>query len=259
MKKVILLSALYLAACTVLIAQNQKTSPAPRIPDGTILPVQLSTALSVEKSAQSQVISGRIAQDVLLENGAKLRARTKVLGHVVRVTQGNPSQITITFDKIQISKEKFLTVTTNLRALASYLEVNSATMPIMSPDSGTPWVWWNTQQVGGEDLYGSGPLARGDEIVGHWTTGGAVAKVCATETCRCPIDDSDREQALWVFSTDACGVYGYRNLAIEHAGRTNPLGEITLSFTNRKLTIRAGSGMLLRVNNSPLLGAHLTP
>jgi hypothetical protein len=59
-----------------------------------------------------------------------------------------------------------------------------------------------------------------------------------------------RAQSLWLFSTDACGVYGYNDVTIEHAGRTSPEGEITLRSTNPSLKIRAGSGILLRVDQS---------
>jgi hypothetical protein len=67
--------------------------------------------------------------------------------------------------------------------------------------------------------------------------------------CRGAIDGNDRPQALWLFSADACGVYGYRHLKIEHAGRTNPIGEITLSAERGEINIRGGSAMLLRVNS----------
>ncbi|HEY4878521.1 MAG TPA: hypothetical protein VIH97_05325, partial [Candidatus Acidoferrales bacterium] len=59
-----------------------------------------------------------------------------------------------------------------------------------------------------------------------------------------------REQALWLFSTDACGVYGYSGVLVERAGRSTPTGQITLSSTDPNLKIRGGAGMLLRVNMS---------
>ncbi len=253
MRKVVLLSTFYLLTSTVLFAQNHKASYLSRIPDGTILPVQLNTTISLAKVESGQAISARIAQDVPLENETKLRAGTKVLGNIIGVTRGNPSRITLTFDKIEYSKSELLFVVMNLRALASYLEIDTASIPTTGPDRGTPPAWWNTVQVGGEALYGNGPLARGDQVLGHWVAGGAVGKIEANGKCRGEAADNAREQALWVFSTDACGIYGYPNLAIEHAGRTTPVGEIILSSTNPHLKIRAGSGMLLRVDSSSLV------
>ena len=215
MNKIVLLPAFYVLTSTVLFAQNHKASYPSRIPDGTILPVQLNTTIALAKVESGQAISARIAQDVPLENETKLRAGMKVLGHVIGVTRGNPSRITLTFDKIQYSKSELLFVVMNLRAVASYLEIDTASIPTTGPDRGTPSVWWNTVQVGGEDLYGGGPLARGDQILGHWVVGGAVGKIEANGKCRGEVDDNAREQALWVFSTDACGIYGYPNLAIE--------------------------------------------
>jgi hypothetical protein len=111
--------------------------------------------------------------------------------------------------------------------------------------------------VGGEALYGSGPLTRGEQVVGHWVWGGgAVGQVEENGKCRSEVAGNGREQSLWLFSTDACGVYGYSDVAVEHAGRTSPDGEITLTSTNPNLKIRAGSGILLRVNKSSPTDAH---
>ncbi|MGB8521855.1 MAG: hypothetical protein WCD43_02720 [Candidatus Acidiferrales bacterium] len=251
MKKIVLLLAVFLAAVSVLHAQNQGKSYSIGILDGTILPVQLSSTISLDKAVPGQAISARTAQEVSLENGVVLRRGTKVLGHIIRVTPGTPSRIALTFDKVEYSKSSSLAVTTNLRVLASTLEIDSASVPETGPDRGTPAVWWNTVQIGGEGLYGSGPLMRGEQVVGHWVwSGGAVGQVEANGKCRGEVAGITREQSLWLFSTDACGVYGYSDVTIEHAGSTSPEGEITLTSTKPNLKIRAGSGILLRVDKS---------
>jgi hypothetical protein len=176
------------------------------IHNGTILPIQLSSTISLAKAAPGQTISARIAQDVPLENGV-LRRGTRISGHIVAVTVGNPSRIAFTFDKIEYSKSDSVSVETNLRVLASNLEIDSASTPTTGSDRGTPEVWWNTVQVGGEALYGSGPLMRGDQILGQWVAQGlsarlkltesAVAKLLATLTSRL-CGDSPRMLAAYM-------------------------------------------------------------
>jgi hypothetical protein len=88
-------------------------------------------------------------------------------------------------------------------------------------------------------------------VVGEPVFGGVLVTLRPAEgkPCRGAIDDTNRPQALWLFSSDACGVYGYAQVEVAHAGRTKPVGQIVLSSTDgRDLIVRAGSGMLLRVN-----------
>jgi hypothetical protein len=63
-------------------------------------------------------------------------------------------------------------------------------------------------------------------------------------------DSNDQEQALWVFSTTACGAYGFEDLKILHTGSTAPFGQITLE-SPKDILIRGGSGWFLLVNATP--------
>ena len=66
--------------------------------------------------------------------------------------------------------------------------------------------------------------------------------------CRGELEGNDSPQALWVFSTDARGVYGIEHLNIVDAGRADPVGKIVLASETRNVKLKNGDGLLLRVN-----------
>ena len=230
-----------------LFAQNT-------IPAGTIVPVALNSSLNSRKVKSGQVITARVMQDVPLP-GSTIHAGAKVVGRVIDVKPANGAsgaQISFRFDTLMVSKRR-IPITTNLRAAASMMAVEAAQLPESGPDRGTSQNAWTTDQIGGEVVYrGGGPVADGLRSVGEPTYGGVLVHVSAKpgSPCRGEIEGNDRLQALWVFSSDACGVYDFADLAIVHAGRTNPVGEITLASDKGEVNIRAGSGMLLRVNKT---------
>lgn len=226
---------------------------AQTIPPGTILPVELNSSLRSNKSHLGQAISARIMQDLPLAGGLKIRAGARVLGHVIAVTPATanaPASMSFTFDHVAYGKQS-LPVVTNLRALAGMMEVEQAQVPQTGPDRGTSPDTWTTIQIGEEVAYHGAAVTQGVRDVGRSLVGGGVlAPISARpgSSCRGVIGESDQPQAFWVFSSDACGIYGYPNVALTHAGRTNPSGQITLQSLAGDLNIRSGSGLLLRVN-----------
>jgi len=223
------------------------------IPAGTILPLRLNSALNSKKSKAGQAISATLMQDVPLAPQSTIHAGTKVMGHVVDVipaTTTSGARISFRFDTIEISKQK-VPITTNLRALASMMEVHEAQLPQSGPDRGTSENAWTTVQIGGDVVYrGGGPVAHGLEVVGTPTAKGVLCRVRANTSAKCrgETDGNDLPQALWVFSADACGAYGFPDLTIIHAGRSSPFGEVALGSTRGDFEVRSGSGMLLRVS-----------
>ena len=223
------------------------------IPPGTIIPIRLGS-LSSEKSKPGDAIKARIMQDVPLGNGSKLRAGAKVFGRIIAVTpstMATKATLTLKFDTVVQGKDS-APVLTNLRAMASTLEVEFAQTPTTGPGESDVYDWLPTVQVGGEVVYGKGgEVYRGDRVVGRATYDGVLAQVNPNEdaNCRGPIDGNDRPQAFWVFSSDACGAYGFPYVTIGHEGRTDPRGEIVLVSEHGPVKIRSGSGMLLRVQH----------
>jgi hypothetical protein len=238
-----------------LSAPDAGTNSAIVVPSGTILPVRLNTSLSSAKSKPRQVISGRIMQDVPLPNGLKIREGSVLEGHVVEVVPGNSTigpRISIQFDKLRSSHET-IPITTSLRAVAGTMEVAAAQIPQSGVGEGDVYDWLTTTQIGGDVKYGvGGPVTtqkNASQIVGSGVEGGVLSRVSAKEgtKCRGAIDGNDSPQALWVFSSNACGAYGLEQIRIVHAGRTQPTGVIVLASPASALKISAGTAMLLRV------------
>jgi hypothetical protein len=222
------------------------------IPPGTILPVALNSSLNSRKAKVGQVITARVMQDVPLPQGT-IRAGSKVIGHITKVKPADTTsggELSYRFDTLVTGKQR-VPITTNLRALASMMAVEQAQLPESGPDRGTSQNAWTTDQIGGEVVYrGGGPVANGLMPVGEPTSNGVLVHLSAKpgSKCRGDIEGNDRLQATWVFSSDACGVYDIPNLEIAHSGRTNSVGEITLASTKGEVSVRAGSGMLLRLD-----------
>ncbi len=221
------------------------------LPPGTILAVSLNGSLNAAKVHAGQPISATLMQSI---PGSPIHRRARVLGHVVQVstTANGQTSLEIVFNAVE-SHGRRIPLQASLRALASRNAVEAAQVPeIMSSRGMTPDTW-PTTQIGGDQVYrGGGPVARGDTAVGTPTPYGilAVPQPQAGQPCRGVVDGNRRPQALWLFSTDACGIYGYPHLRIQHAGRTDPRGQIVLSTGKGKLNLYSGTGMLLRVQGS---------
>ncbi len=247
-------------ASTFFLALATGLSAAHQIPAGTVLPVRLNSTVSSATSHAGEIITARIMQDVPLSGDGTLRAGMKVIGHVVNVTaasQTSPASISLAFDTLEARGEK-IPITTNLRAIASFVAVEQAQVPAAGPDRGTPEYAWTTVQIGGEAVYRGGGHVEGiNGTVGEPVAGGVLVHLQANSEggCRGPINANDSVQALWVFSSNACGAYGLPNLTIRHMGRTGPVGDITFDSTKGPVNIARGAGLLLRVNAPGSSGA----
>lgn len=227
------------------------------VPAGTVIPVELRSAIKVNKSQPGQPITAKVAQDVPLGNGTRIKAGSLVTGEVVAVSQArnsNPATITLRFDKVEVAGQP-TPIATDLRAVASPLEVESAQTQTSGDDRGTSGQWaWSVEQIGGNDVsyredgtVDSGVTPVGKPVyAGNW---GILATPASdpSEGCRGAVAGNYRPQALWVFSHDACGVFGY-DATIADAGRRNPQSGIVIASNEHNFQLRSGSAMLLRVN-----------
>ncbi len=243
------MKCLWLLAAILALPAAVKAQDA--LPAGTILPISLDKSIDASKVHPGQQIQGEIMQNI---PGTPVRRGAKVLGHVVgaKSLASGQAKLEICFDTVK-SHRQTIPIKTNLRALASYLEVEEAQIPEDMSSRGLTPETWTTQQIGGDQVYrGGGPVAVGLTTVGEPTSYGALGdpRVLPGSSCRGVVAGATRPQAFWLFSTDACGIYGYPNLRIEHAGRTDPVGTIVFASDHGKLLLRIGSGILLRVQGN---------
>ena len=226
------------------------------LPVGTALPVMLSSGINAKSAKVGQKIEGRIMQDVPISSNFVIKKGARVIGKLISV-QG-PKQITVQFTELQQDK---LTIPLNvsLRALAAAADVFQAAIPVgaSTSESSDEWV---TQQVGGDFVFrGRGYVSSPQGKVGRWNGNGVWGRLDLGPDCS-DADINKDEQSLWVFSTSACGTYGYeKKLTISHDGHTAPLGEITLTSTGKNLEVRGGSGLMLLVNPAGKGGTAAQP
>ncbi len=239
------LAAGFLCSVTVLAAQD--------LPAGTTLPVMLSSTLDAKKDRPGETIEGKTMQEVSLPSGVTIKRGAKVTGHILAVTKPGSagSRITLQFDQLE-DEGKAVALSVSLRAVASMYSVSQAQNPLNVDSTYLGANSWTTRQVGGDVVNrGRGLVGSGSGIVGKWTGSGVWGKLTPAPERGCPASDgNDQEQALWVFSTSACGVYGSGSLKLEHAGRTAPVGQVVLE-SSQDVRLRGGSGWLLLVNAPP--------
>jgi hypothetical protein len=249
---------LFLLIALLLIAEGL----AQEIPAGTLLPVQLNRDIRVGKSPAGQRISARLMQDVSLD-GTTLRQGTEIEGRLMEsqaASSGSPARLVFSFDSMRVNGRS-THITASLRALASMLAVHNAELPTnLIDDFGSTIHDWNTTQVGGQGVYrGDGVVVSGQEVVAKASSIGEVTgrPILSSPHSRCAHDGAaDRDQSFWIFSTDACGLYGFSDyqgretLKLSHAGQSEPIGNIVLE-SQGKLELRGGSGLLLIVQPGP--------
>ena len=248
--------------CALAFSLLASIGLAGQVPEGTIFPARLSSAIDTHKSKTGDRITARVMQDILL-GGSPTRpgaqnvqgggtrtvpAGARLVGEIVEVQRDSVSW---RFDHLVVQKRS-ITIQTSLRALASAIEIHDAQLPTNTAggDRGSTELDWNTVQVGGDVVYGrrGGVVMQGGEVVGHSVFGDGVLVTPLAERgspCRGSVA-GEPPRAFWLFSAAACGVYGYPDVWISHAGKSDPIGE-TVVVSHGRIKIEVGSGILLRV------------
>jgi hypothetical protein len=231
------------------------------VPDSSILPAQLETSVSSKNAKVGELIRARIMQAVPLLGDATIPAGSILTGEVTAVqvaTAGEGGSLALRFNTLHVAHENVV-LTLRLRAIASDQEVRQAQLPRNSDPTASSNSW-TTVQIGGDVVYrGGGPVRNRSGVVGKPVEGGVLVRLDPNPARGCRNDGTgERAQALWLFSSDACGTYGLPDVTIVPAGHDASVdapGEITLKAVKGNLALKSGSGLLLRVVNAGSPGA----
>jgi hypothetical protein len=239
------MSGLKIATTVLLI--SAASACAQEIPPATALPVTLNSTIDVRKVVSGQPITASIAQDVPLPSGGKIPAGSRVTGRVLQAGTkvGGRTYVRLRFDQLG-ANGRDVAITTSLRAVASPREVQDAQLPQHGPILGESPANWTTTQVGDDVVYrGGGHVMHDATVVGDPVKDGVLAVLLAVRRPGCETGSGDHRLALWVFSSSACGAYGYfGRLDIARAGDSSPMGEIVLE-SKKNVRVGTGSAMLL--------------
>ena len=219
---------------------------AQSLPPGTALPLELNSNLSLKNARAGQHFGGKLKQEIRLGQGVQIKAGSRVTGHVIEAgASGTGFHITLQFDQLQ-DEHKIFPLNVSLRALADSENVFNAGLPSGNSSTYESSTQWVTRQVGGQFVFRDrGTIESDHGMVGTWSGAGTWGKL--TPAGDCAGDSNNDPQSLWIFSTTACGIYGYEGMQLSHAGRTPPMGQITL-VSAKPILLRGGSGLLLVIN-----------
>ena len=239
-------------AGTFLLCLLVSSSWGQQIPSGTLLPVMLDDTLDSNKSKAGDEISAKLRQEISLPEGLKIKRMSKVTGHVIAVkppSGGKQASITVQFDQIEVDKQT-VTISTGLRALASMQLVAQARNPVNTNAGPGTSVWdLNVSQIGGQIAYNGAKIVKAPngQVVGRVVEPGAIVGMpMANPAHGCPTGGTG-EQAFWLFSTDACGIYDVKGLTYTSGIGGQDPGKIVLKSA-KKFEVRSGSAWLLQVN-----------
>jgi len=228
-----------------------------QLPVGLILPARLNDTLKVKDLQKGTILELQVMQDIPLPDRGKIPRKSLVRGSVASAAKdsdGSGVNIALSFTQV-VNRDQNFSIATSLRAIASYMAVRDAQTPLNGIDTGSPPGWANTVQIGGDIRYGDGGPVRNrhKQRVGKGVLGGVLVHVSANPSLGCdgPIKGEDFLQALWVFSSDACGVYGMKEVKLSHTGNSDPVGEFTLHFEKDDMKLDGGTAFLFQIVNPP--------
>jgi hypothetical protein len=225
-------------------------SRAITLPAQTTIPVIFTHTENAAKAKAGDVVTAKTMQVVLLPNGDQIPKGSMVIGHIVEArpfsfddtpyAAQQASYLSIKIDQV-VNKSGPSSAVTSVRALADPISVEEALTPHGVDETDYPGT---VTLVGGahyspvDKHVTDGP---DDDIVAYNKKQGVFAHLLPAGAS-CPATQT--EQAVGVFSPDACGLYGFGPV---HLSQDTASGTFRLASTHHTVVLYAGSAALLQV------------
>jgi len=232
-------------------AAAQSPQPVSSLPAGTAIPVHFPHALDAANLKVGDAVVAKTDQTILGPSGLRIPRGSQLTGTVMEVqpqaSSSDHSELAIKFDSLHV-RDRAIPVRVALRALASFVDSYGTRSPVV--DNGTPdgSVY---RQVGGDYFY-QGDVVYSNEWdeVGKATHDGVVVKLegrdLANSRNHVFCESTDTVQAVGVFASGACGVYGFTDITVAASGAGDS-GAIRFSSAKHTLKIPRESTALLQV------------
>ena len=231
---------------------------AENVPPSTAIPVIFTQTLEAGKSAPGTTVIAKSTEAVDLPGGQVLPRGTTLIGQVVASAPFHfnpapyavqaPSTLSVRFDRIAEGGS----------TIPVRLAVRAISGPVAAHEAGIPHYRDETDTTGTRILIGGSefsPLASkvlspDGDVVGYNRASGVFARLVASDylagdsTLHC--EATSTEQAVGIFSPNACGVYGLDEASMPENGSSGK-GAFVLESRRETVKLYAGSAALLQV------------
>lgn len=246
------LKALF-SAWMLLSAPASQANVPNAAPVGTAFPVVFTHTINAADAKMGDTVTTKTTQVVILPTGDRIPQGSELIGTIVEShphSPNEPSELAIRFETLLSAGSKSA-IRVRLRAMASFVDSYSARSALVQYDTPDNSLY---SQVGGDTYfpYDAVHSPRG-AVVGKATRDGIFVKLARTtaeSNDRIMCDETDTLQAVGIFSSSACGLYGFGDFFLDEAG-TSGDGVIRFHADQHSAKIARGTVALLQVQANP--------
>ena len=216
------IAPLMLAVASAFAAQGHATtSTAAQLPTHATLPIAFTKTVSGAHAKPGDAILAKTTQLVRLTDGREVPTGSLVKGHVLAskafvydntpYAKQVPGSLEIQIDSLEVQGQT-IPLHVSLRALADPITSWHAREPVSTDIDPLS----TTTQIGGDLMTPSQKEIRdpNGDVVGYNKKGGAFAHLIANPRGPVNCDGTDTEQPVFLFSANACGLYGFSNISL---------------------------------------------